>query len=274
MPPISLMILVPTIAFLYSSVGFGGATGYLAAMSLFGIQPDVMASTALVLNILVAGISFSSFFRAGYLRRELLIPFIVTSVPAAFIGGYFKITDQTYAILLYAVLTFVAIRLLFFSNHRDAADEIHNRQHGAGGQMRSYPGNQRNTERATRNTPPPFWLASIVGIFIGLLSGMVGIGGGIFLSPVIIFASWGTSRQASAVAAAFIVLNSISGLAGRLIGGKFVFGEFGLWLIPFGLIGALAGSYLGAKKLSNLALRRALGVIMAFAVTNFWIKFL
>jgi len=244
MPPILLTFAISAIAFLYSSVGFGGATGYLAAMSLFGIPPQVMASTALILNILVASISFSSYFRAGHLDVHLLWPFLLTSIPSAFLGGYLKLTDQIYYILLYAVLTFVAIRLLFFSKRLEA-QTLH---------------------------LPPLWIALLVGLCIGLLSGMVGIGGGIFLSPVIILAGWGTSKQASAVAAAFIVLNSVSGLVGRFIGANFIFGEFGIWLLPFGLVGALAGSYIGAQKLSSLTLRRALGIVMTFAVTNFWIK--
>lgn len=239
-----LFVFVPLIAFFYASVGFGGATGYLAAMSFFDIPPKVMASTALLLNILVASISFTSFYRAGHLRRELLLPFLFTSVPAAFLGGYFKITDEIYSILLYAVLTFVAIRLLFFSKKQDDNQPLR---------------------------PLPLAMAPIIGLGIGLLSGMVGIGGGIFLSPVIIFARWGTSKQASAVAAAFIVLNSISGLVGRMTGGTFVVDSFGLSLVPFGLVGALVGSSLGAQRLSILSLRRALGVVMSFAVSNFWL---
>lgn len=239
-----LFVFVPLIAFLYASVGFGGATGYLAAMSLFGIEPQVMASTALVLNVIVASISFVTYFRAGHLRRDLLLPFIITSIPAAFIGGSFKLADHIYSILLYTVLTFVAIRLLFFSKHSD-------------------------DEHATHNTPP-FWIAAVIGFVIGLLSGMVGIGGGIFLSPIIIYARWGNSKQAATAAAAFIVLNSISGLLGRLAGGTFAFDTFGVLLIPFGVIGALAGSWIGAQRISNLNLRRALGVVMSFAVSNFW----
>jgi len=235
--------LVLLIAFLYASVGFGGATGYLAVMSFFGIPPQVMASTALLLNILVASISFSSFYRAGHLRRDLLLPFLLASIPAAFIGGYFKITEQAYSILLYAVLTFVAIRLLFFSKTQD-------------------------DERPLR--PTPLGWALLVGLGIGLLSGMVGIGGGIFLSPVIIFARWGSPKQASATSAAFIVLNSVSGLTGRLAGGTFQLDSMSLLLIPLGLAGALAGSYWGALRFSGLDLRRLLGLVMAFVVSNFW----
>jgi uncharacterized membrane protein YfcA len=238
-----LYFLVPVIAFLYASVGFGGATGYLAAMSLFDIPPQEMASTALVLNILVASISFSSFYRAGHLRRDLLLPFVAASVPAAFIGGYFKITDEIYSILLYSVLTFVAIRLLFFSRKQD-------------------------DNRPLRRVPL-VW-ALLIGFVVGLLSGVIGIGGGIFLSPIIIFARWGNAKQASAVAAAFIALNSLSGLIGRVAGGTFVLNTFGLSLIPVGLLGALAGSYWGAIRFNGLSLRRTLGIVMSFAVSNFW----
>lgn len=238
-----VFIAVPLIAFLYACVGFGGATGYLAAMSFFDIPPRVMASTALLLNILVSGISFSAFYRAGHLRRELLIPFLLTSVPAAFAGGYFKISDEIYAILLYAVLTFVAIRLLFFS-------------------------------RAGEDTLPqrrlPLGAALGLGLGIGLLSGMVGIGGGIFLSPVILLARWGNAKQASAVAAAFIFLNSASGLAGRLISATFVVDSFAWGLIPLALAGGILGSSWGVLRFSGLALRRLLGVVMTFAVCNFW----
>lgn len=242
-----LSLLVFAIAALYASAGFGGATGYLAAMSFFGIPPQAMASTALLLNVMVAGISFLSFYRAGHLQQKLLLPFIVTSVPAAFMGGYFMVSEQIYFIVLYAVLTLVAVRLLFFSKRMDVSDSC---------------------------SSPPFVLAGLTGLIVGLLSGMVGIGGGVFLSPIILFAHWGTAKQASAVAAAFIVLNSLGGLAGRLMGSNLAFDSFTVVLLPFGLVGALLGSQLGAKCFSNLSLRRALGTVMSIAVTNFWIKLL
>ncbi|MBI1855430.1 MAG: sulfite exporter TauE/SafE family protein [Chloroflexi bacterium] len=271
-----LFVLVPLIAFLYASVGFGGATGYLAAMSFFGIPPQVMVSTALLLNILVAGISFASFYRAGHLRRALLFPFILASVPAAFIGGSFKLSDQAYSIILYTVLTFVAIRLLFFSKTIETQNGTRGSTLAPGASAGVREERYSTTKHATRNTElaahnaPHFSLALLIGFLIGLLSGVVGIGGGIFLSPVIIFARWGTPKQAAAVSAAFIVLNSFSGLIGRLAGGTFQLDTFSLALIPFGLLGALIGSWFGARQLSSLNLRRALGVVMSFAVTNFW----
>jgi uncharacterized protein len=242
--PILIYFLVLLIAFLYASVGFGGATGYLAAMSLFDIPPQVMASTALTLNILVAGISFSFFYRAGHLRSELLLPFLFTSIPAAFVGGYFRVPDQIYSILLYAVLAFVGLRLTF-EKHKKSDDA-----------------------QSLRLVPP--YAAMAIGLGVGFLSGVVGIGGGIFLSPIILLARWGTSKQAAAVAAVFIVLNSLSAVIGRVAGGTFMLDVFSLSLIPVGLVGALLGSTWGVRRLSIPALRRMLGVVMIFVVIIFW----
>lgn len=242
-----LYLCIPLIAFLYASVGFGGATGYLAVMSLFGIPPQVMASTALLLNMLVSGISFVTFYLNGHLRWKLLVPFLITSIPAAFLGGYWKITDRLYFALLYAVLMVVALRLLLFTRKSDE-------------------------DRPLRPLSP-YYLAFIIGAGIGLLSGIVGIGGGILLSPIIILARWGNARQASAVSAGFILLNSLSGLIGRIIGGTFELTSLGLSLIPFAFLGALSGSYWGAARFQGTALRRILGAVMGFAGLNFWWKF-
>lgn len=154
-----LLLLVFVVAVLYSSAGFGGASGYLLAMSFFDIPANVMSSTALVLNIFVSTISFTSYFRAGHFRLKLLIPFLIASIPAAFLGGTFKLTEQTYSILLYAVLTYLALRMTFFPVLSDKADWT--------------------------SRPVPLWAALTSGAAIGFLSGMIGIGGGIFLSPLI-----------------------------------------------------------------------------------------
>ncbi|HEY5269354.1 MAG TPA: sulfite exporter TauE/SafE family protein [Anaerolineales bacterium] len=248
LPSSLLAALIAVVAFLYASVGFGGASGYLAVMSQFGIVPITMASTALILNIVVASIAFINYTRAGHLVKRLLIPFLVTSVPAAFLGGYCKLTDEAYYLLLYAVLTYVMLRMLF-----------------------ARPEPQAGTEDLR---PFPLWLALVCGAGIGLLSGMVGIGGGVFLSPLIILARWGTPKQAAATAAGFIVLNSISGLVGRVLGGNFVLGIFGVSLLPVGLIGALAGSFLGARHFSGLWTRRILGVVLLIAIVNFVVGYL
>jgi uncharacterized membrane protein YfcA len=121
--------------------------------------------------------------------------------------------------------------------------------------------------------PIPLWSALISGAAIGLLSGMIGIGGGIFLSPLIILLQWGDSKQAAASAGGFIVINSVSGLIGRVTSGTFSFGEFGLPLLAFGLLGAFIGSRLGAVKFSSAGVRRTLGVIATIAVGIYWSNF-
>ncbi|HEX6306129.1 MAG TPA: TSUP family transporter [Anaerolineales bacterium] len=243
LPPITLALLVLVIAFLYASVGFGGASGYLAAMSLFSIPPEVMASTALTLNILVSGVAFLAYYRARHFVPKLLLPFLLTSLPAAFIGGYIQIEAQIYFALLYVTLSYVAFRMLLFDD---------------GGKKPS-------------KLPPSRAIALISGGIIGLLSGILGIGGGIFLSPLIIIAGWGSHKQAAASAAAFILVNSISSVLGRMIGGNMVLGVMGLTLLPMGLVGALGGGYLGARYLSGTGLRRLLGIILLLAVARYLI---
>ncbi len=243
MPPLALVLAVFGIAFLYASVGFGGATGYLAVMSLFDIPIRVMASTALILNLFVSSVSFYNYRRAGHFRAALLWPFLVTSVPAAFLGGYLRLHEQVYYILLYGVLTFVMVRMLFFSRPDDDARPLRPLKASAG---------------------------MAVGAGIGLLSGMVGIGGGIFLSPLIILTRWGRTKQASAVAAVFIFVNSASGLIGRLLGGNFVLDTLGLALLPAGILAAFGGAYLGAHKLSGVGVRRLLGLVLLIAIGKYF----
>lgn len=248
MNPNLLSLLVFMIAMLYSSAGFGGASGYLVAMNFFGIPANVMSSTALVLNIFVSSISFTNYTRAGHFRPRLLLPFLVTSVPAAFIGGSIKLSEQTYTTLLYIVLTYLAVRMVLFPTLTEA---LH--------------WNPRLI---------PLWAALLSGAAIGLLSGMIGIGGGIFLSPLIIFMQWGDSKQAAASAGGFIAVNSISGLVGRFVNGTLAFGEFGFSLLVVGLLGALIGSQLGAMKFSGAGVRRVLGAILIIAVGTYWFNFL
>jgi len=243
-----LYVLVFIVAVVYSSAGFGGASGYLLAMKLFNIPASVMASTALVLNIFVSSISFTSYARAGHFRVRLLLPFLVSSIPAAFLGATIKLSEQTYATLLYMVLTYLAVRMVFFPTFTE------------------------KTGWTAQTIPLP--LALLSGGVIGLLSGMLGIGGGIFLSPLIILMQWGNSKQAAASAGCFIAINSISGLIGRITSGTFALGEFGVHLLVVGLIGALLGSQLGAVKFSGAAVRRVLGTILVIAAGTYWVSFL
>jgi len=268
LPPFQLVIFVLSIAFLYASVGFGGASGYLAAMSLFAIPPQTMASTALTLNILVSSIAFIAYYRARHFVPRLLWPFLLTSIPAAFVGGYIRVETNTYLLLLYLALSYVAFRMLFFRGSARGGRHKLSRSFGVGA---ASPPVRSNSEEL----PGSFSLVAALfsGALIGLLSGIIGIGGGIFLSPLIVLAGWGTPKQAAASAAAFVLINSVSGLAGRLWGGNLDLGLLGLSLLPLGVLGALGGSQLGARYLSGEALRRLLGVVLLIAVLRFWLQF-
>ena len=246
---ITLMsLLVFIVAALYSSAGFGGASGYLIVMNLFGVPANIMAGTALLLNIFVSSISFANYYKAGHFRPGLLIPFLITSIPAAFLGGRIELSNETYSILLYGVLTYLAIRMVFFPTLTEATNWSPH--------------------------PVPVLAALASGAGIGLLSGMLGIGGGIFLSPLIILMGWGNSKQASASAGGFIAINSLSGLISRVTHGSFVIGGFGIPMLLVGLLGAWIGSQMGAVKFSAFGVRRALGVILALAVGAYWVNFL
>lgn len=242
LPPWTLVLLVFVVAFFYASVGFGGASGYLAAMGLFVLSTDLMASTALTLNIIVAGLAFVAYQQAGHFRARLLWPFLVTSVPMSFVGGYIEVTDALYRILLNLALAYVGVRLIFF----DGLDE------------------------ANAGKVKVSWLWTLSsGAVIGLLSGMLGLGGGIFLSPLIVLSGWGTAKEAAASSAGFIIVNSVSSILGRWLGGNFVFGLFGLTLLPVGLVGGWLGSRWGAQRLSGPSMRRLLGIILLLGVIQF-----
>ena len=243
-----LYLLVFVIAVVYSSAGFGGASGYLVAMNFFGIPANIMSSTALVLNIIVSSISFTNYARAGHFHPRLLLPFLITSVPAAFIGGTIRISEHTYTTLLYIVLTYLAVRMVLFPTLTEKLNW---------------------TARSI-----PLWAALLSGAVIGLLSGIIGIGGGICLSPLIIFMGWGDSKPAAASAGGFIAINSISGLIGRFTNGTFAMGEFGIPLLVVGLLGALIGSQIGAVKFSSAGVRRTLGTILTIAVGIYWFNFI
>lgn len=237
-----LATLVLAIAFLYASVGFGGASGYLAAMSIYNIPAPIAASTALLLNIVVAGVAFFHYSRDGHLKARLLWPFVLASIPAAFLGGNFRLSQFAYQVLLNMILLYLGLRMLL-ANGSNEADRRY--------QLPSLP------------------LAMASGAVIGLISGIVGVGGGIFLSPLIQLARWGDSKQASAASAGFILLNSLSGLTGRYFAGTLNLGEMGAILIPLGVGGGVLGSYLGARRFSNKYLQWLLGSILLITVFRF-----
>jgi len=241
---IPVLIAIAIVAALYSSVGHGGATGYLAILSLLNVPPREMASTALILNCLTASISLASYSRAGFLSWRLTWPFLIASVPCAFFGAMVKLSEQQYAWLLGSVLIFVAARLGFYQ----PAD--------------------RSEPRFIENPKLPAALAA--GAILGFLSGAVGIGGGVFLSPLIILMGWADTKTTSASAALFIIANSISGLLGRALAGTLVCQDILPYLI-FGLVGALAGSYWGVRLSTGRGLRRVLAVVLIIASAKMFI---
>ena len=228
-------LLIFITAVLYSSVGHGGATGYLAIMALFAVQPDTMRSSALILNLFVAGISFYSYLKGGYFRLRLLVPFVVFSVPMSFLGARMNIDPYLYRIILGVFLLVAVARMLFTLK-------------SAGGQTNI-------------NIP----LAFIVGSLIGFFSGFIGIGGGIILSPVLLLLKWADVKEAAAVSALFILMNSAAGIAGLASGGGLRAMDEIYLLIALGIAGSITGSYLGRDKLSSVRLTYLLASVLLIA---------
>jgi hypothetical protein len=211
-----LFLAIGLIAFLYSSVGHAGASGYIALMALWGLGPTVIRPTALVLNILVACIGTVQFWRAGHFVWRLFWPFALLSVPAAYLGGYLQLSASLLRILIGLVLLFSAVRLIF-----------------------------------RRGDPPKVVIPSprvaiVVGAAIGFLSGLTGTGGGIFLTPLLLFCGWAQIRQAAAVSALFILVNSIAGLFGYFVAVHSI-PSLGIFLAAAALIGGTIGSHLGSR---------------------------
>lgn len=233
---IALTALIFIAAALYSTVGHAGASGYLAAMAIFGLAPAVMKPTALVLNILVASIATAKFAKAGFFSWRTLWPFALTSIPMAAFGGSLKLEDQAYKQIVAAVLLYSAVRLLLKPRLVTDADV----------------------------QPPRRALSLLLGAGIGFLSGLTGVGGGIFLSPLLLMMKWEETRRASGVAAAFILVNSIAGLLGHIASVRNLPSDIPYWMVAAGA-GGWIGAELGSRKLDQLAIRRVLAVVLLVA---------
>lgn len=229
-----LCFAIALIAFLYSSVGHAGASGYIATMTLFGLAAPVIRPTALVLNILVAIIGSFQFWRAGHFSWKLFWPFALLSVPAAYFGGYLQPSASILRILIGLVLLFSAARLFF----------------------------RRSDPEGTN--PPAKPLAIGVGAGLGLLSGLTGTGGGIFLTPLLLFCKWAVIRQAAAVSALFILVNSIGGLIGYFTAVHTI-PTLGVYLAIPAIIGGTVGSYLGSRRLAPRGIAIFLAVVLTIA---------
>tara|TARA_R110002033_G_scaffold168662_1_gene208636 strand:- start:26126 stop:26869 length:744 start_codon:yes stop_codon:yes gene_type:complete len=222
------------IAFLYASVGHGGASGYIALMAAFSFPVDYIKPTALILNIFISGISFWYFKKHNHFKWKLFYPFAIASMPAAFLGGYITIDAQLYKIILAIFLLIAIFRILFSSK-----------------------------ETRENKTDFKIPLALVIGFLIGLFSGMIGIGGGIILSPIIILLGWGNMKEAAAVSALFIFANSIAAIVGYSFNHTIEMDSFKL--IPIALVGGFFGAVYGSHKIPNTVLKYILAFVLLIA---------
>lgn len=229
------LILLPIVSFLYASIGHGGASGYLALMALFSFAPETMKPTALLLNLFVAGISFYYYYKAGHFNKKLFLTFALASIPLAFIGGTIEVDTSIYKKILAVLLVFAILKML--NVFGKASSQI---------------------------IPVKLWQGLIVGGIIGFFSGLIGIGGGIILTPLILLLHWGNMKEAAAVSALFIWVNSVAALVGQFSSGV-VLEKSAFLMVAIALVGGVLGGYLGSKKINNEWLRYILSFVLIIA---------
>lgn len=228
-------LLLFVVAFLYASVGHGGASGYLALMALFSVVPDVMKPTALLLNLFVSLTAFVQFYRGGHFKWNAFWPFSVASIPLAYLGGLVMVDAFIYKKILGLLLLIPIVRFFFFNN-------------------------TKVEEKKDNSLLPSF----LIGGGIGFLSGLIGIGGGILLSPALLLLRWTTQKETAAVSALFIFVNSLAGLAGQLTKGiSFTADMYSYVVIAF--LGGLCGAYFGALKFRQSILKNVLATVLLVA---------
>lgn len=225
-------------AFLYASVGHGGASGYLAVMALFAIAPPVMKQTALLLNLGVSLMSFIAFYRQGYFKWTLFWPFALGSIPAAYLGARIPLADSTYKQILGACLFLAVIRMVV-------------------------------TLKESEPRKLNLGIGVLAGAAIGVLSGMIGIGGGIILSPLLLLFRWANLKEAAAISALFIFVNSVSGLAGLKTWIPFDQSQMLYWLAA-SLVGGFLGARWGAGIASNTKVKWILALVLVIASLKLW----
>ncbi len=221
-------------ATLYSSVGHGGASGYLAAMALFGLAPEVMKPAALTMNLFVASLVLYRLYRADYFSWRLFLPIAIASMPMAFWGGTLIPQESTYQYIVGAALLLASIQ--FFVRIKNEGDCVE----------------------------PTLLIAIPVGAVLGFVSGLTGVGGGIYLSPLLLWLRWTKMRTNAAIAAAFILVNSAAGLAGHVMTINTWPGDMA-WYVIAALMGAIVGAELAVRRLAPPILRQLLGVVLVIA---------
>jgi uncharacterized membrane protein YfcA len=229
------LLALPIIAFLYASVGHGGASGYLALMALFSFAPETMKPMALLLNLFVAGIAFYHYHKAGYFNKKLFLSFAMASIPLAFLGGTIEVDATVYKKILGVFLIFAILKM--FNVFGKESKQIKNVK---------------------------LWQGLLVGGVIGFFSGLIGIGGGIILTPIILLLHWGKMKEAAAVSALFIWVNSAAGLIGQMSSGVEISSQAFI-LVAVALVGGFLGSYYGSQKFNNLNLRYLLAFVLIIA---------
>lgn len=223
------------VAFLYASVGHGGASGYLALMAIFSISPDVMKPTALMLNLFVSLTSFIQFYRGGHFQWNIFLPLALASIPMAFLGGMVTVDADIYKKMLGILLLLPIVRFLFFRNLQ-----------------------------ASELVPAKTGMSILIGAGIGFLSGLIGIGGGIILSPVLILLKWTDQKQTAAISALFIFVNSLSGLGGQLVKGIQFSAD--MWVyVAIAFLGGLFGAYFGSLRFNQNVIKYMLAIVLMVA---------
>jgi uncharacterized membrane protein YfcA len=229
-------ILMSLVAFLYASIGHGGATGYIAIMTLFNFLPEKLRPLALILNIVVAAVALFFFTKVSRLPKKLTLVVLLGSLPMAFIGGQYKLSNQSYHLLLALLLLIPLYRLLFEKNEAEESFRL-----------------------------PNFPLLFIIGIVLGLISGLIGIGGGVLLAPLLLMNRWANIKETAAISALFIILNSIAGLVGLVYAaGKFP--SVDISIIPMIACSAAAGAYIGSHLLPVKTIKKLLALVLIIAI--------
>lgn len=229
------LVLLFIVAFLYASVGHGGASGYLALMAIFSVSQDVMKPTALLLNLFVSLVAFWQFYRGGHFKWRLFLPFALASIPMAYLGGKVTVEASVYKHLLGVLLLFPIARFLFFKNYEAS-------------------------ELKPANIAP----SMAIGASIGFLSGLIGIGGGILLSPVLLLLKWTDQKQTAAISALFIFVNSLAGLMGQLSKGIHFSTDMFLY-VAIAFAGGIGGAYLGSLRFNQGVLKNVLAMVLLLA---------